>query len=98
MANTTGQKFGGRVAGTPNKTTKLVRETIAEVFDLMQQDDKTSLLTWSQNNPDDFYKIVAPKIIPNQLTVEQSVSFVPILPKEVAEQFPENTDAGTEDI
>lgn len=89
----------GRPKGTPNKTTKLVRETIAEVFDLMQHNDETSLLTWASRNPDDFYKIVAPKIIPNQLTVDQSVSFVPILPKEVADQFPENTDGATaEDI
>ena len=89
----------GKPVGALNRTTKLVKETIAEVFDEMQQDPKTSLLTWASRNPDDFYKIVAPKIIPNQLTVDQSVSFVPILPKEVADQFPENTDGATaEDI
>lgn len=100
MANTTGMKFGGRVKGTPNKTTKLVRETIAEVFDLMQQDDKTSLFTWSKNNPDDFYKIVAPKIIPNQIEGGLNVVLLPQLPAKIDALFPDNTDAaeGTEDI
>lgn len=32
MANTTGRKFGGRKKGTPNKTTKLVKDAILEAF------------------------------------------------------------------
>lgn len=30
MANTTGQKFGGRTSGTPNKTTALLKDAILQ--------------------------------------------------------------------
>lgn len=33
MPNTTGKKFGGRVAGTPNKATNNAREAIASFVD-----------------------------------------------------------------
>ncbi len=33
MANTTGQKFGGRTAGTSNKTTAEIRETFATLLE-----------------------------------------------------------------
>lgn len=34
MANNTGQKFGGRKKGTPNKTTRQIKEAIIEAFEL----------------------------------------------------------------
>ncbi len=57
----------GRPAGSPNRVTATVKETIANVFDKMQDDDETSLETWAKNNVDDFYKVVALKMLPIQL-------------------------------
>ena len=33
MGNTTGKKFGGRAKGTPNKTTKALREVFTELLE-----------------------------------------------------------------
>jgi hypothetical protein len=33
MANNTGKKYGGREAGTPNKTTKETREALKKIID-----------------------------------------------------------------
>jgi hypothetical protein len=43
MANTTGQKFGGRTKGTPNKTTNEIREFYQLLIDENLEQIKTDL-------------------------------------------------------
>lgn len=57
---------GGRPVGATNKTTKLVKEVFAEVFEKMQDEPDVNLLAWGKDNPTEFYKI-ASKLIPIQL-------------------------------
>jgi hypothetical protein len=61
-----GEKTGGRTKGTPNKTTRLVKEVFANVFDQLQQDPKANLKEWAKENPTEFYKLSS-KLIPVQV-------------------------------
>jgi hypothetical protein len=61
-----GVKTGGRGKGTPNKTTKMVKEVFATVFDEIQEDKKANLKSWAKENPTEFYKL-ASKLIPVQV-------------------------------
>ena len=60
------QKTGGRLKGTPNKTTKIVREVFVDTFHALQQDPKANLHTWGLDNPTEFYKLTS-KLIPEQI-------------------------------
>jgi hypothetical protein len=59
----------GKPKGAVNKTTKLVKEVFADVFDKLQKDKKANLITWAKENPTEFYKL-ASKLIPVQLAVD----------------------------
>jgi hypothetical protein len=61
-----GRKTGGRGKGTPNTTTRTVREQLTQAFDLLQQDETANLLSWAKRNPTEFYKLAA-KLIPIQV-------------------------------
>lgn len=56
----------GRPKGATNKTTKLVKETFAEVFNELQSDPEAKLSEWGKKNPTEFYKL-ASKLIPVQV-------------------------------
>lgn len=64
-----GKKYGGRTKGTPNKTTREVKEWFALVFRMIQKDPNVNLLEWAKANPSEFYRLAA-KLIPvqNQVT------------------------------
>jgi hypothetical protein len=62
-----GKKYGGRTKGTPNKTTREVREWFNLVFRLLQKDPNVNLLEWAKANPTEFYKLAA-RLIPTQVT------------------------------
>jgi hypothetical protein len=62
-------KSGGRIAGTPNKTTKTVKETFQAVFHKLQEHPKANLLKWAESQPSEFYRI-ATKLIPTTLAAE----------------------------
>lgn len=49
MANTTGKKFGGRKKGTPNKTTKEIKEA----FELIVDNNLNNIDEWIKNIADD---------------------------------------------
>jgi hypothetical protein len=69
-SSTTFQKGDGRQrkpVGAINKTTKMVKEVFAEVFNDLQLDKKANLRAWGKENPTEFYKL-ASKLIPLQLT------------------------------
>lgn len=49
MANTTGKKFGGRKKGTPNKTTKEIKEA----FEMIVDNNLSNIDEWIKNIADD---------------------------------------------
>lgn len=82
MANTTGQKFGGRTKGTCNKTTTELREKfsllIESNFDKLQQDidllePKDRIKTILE-----MAKFVLPTLKTTDLTTDNGNSFQPI--------------------
>lgn len=60
-----GERFGGRQKGTPNKTTREVREWFNLVFRMLQKDPDVNLFEWAKANPTEFYKLAA-RLIPTQ--------------------------------
>jgi hypothetical protein len=59
-------KTGGRQRGSSNRTTKLVKEVFATVFDELQDDPAANLKEWAKENPTEFYRLSA-KLIPVQI-------------------------------
>ena len=82
MANTTGQKFGGRIKGTTNKTTAELRDKftllIESNFDKLQKDidllepkDRIKTII-------DLAKFVLPTLKATDITTDSGNSFQPI--------------------
>lgn len=69
-----GQKTGGRTAGTPNKTSKAIKEAIVEAFDRAGGVDY--LVTLAKEDPRTFCTLVG-KVIPLQVdgSLDASVIF-----------------------
>ena len=64
-----GMKTGGRVAGTPNKTTATMKAAIESVYQALQEKSGKPhghFLEWAEDNETEFYKL-ASKLIPLQL-------------------------------
>ena len=82
MANTTGQKFGGRTKGTSNKTTTELREKfsllIENNFDKLQQD--IDLLEPKERVKTilELARFVVPTLKATELTTDSNNSFQPI--------------------
>jgi len=67
MANTTGQKFGGRTKGTPNKCTSKTKELLNNVIGGEADRIREALSEVFESNKKDYLLIVArllPYIIP----------------------------------
>lgn len=63
-------KTGGRVAGTPNKSTASVKAALEQAFEKMGGVD--ALTDWAGENPTEFYKLYA-KLLPVHLQGEIKV-------------------------
>lgn len=64
-------KTGGRKKGTPNKTTTIAKEAIAEAFERMG--GTAALVAWADQNDDHrkvFYGTIYPKLLPLQVNAE----------------------------
>lgn len=68
--------YGGRKKGSQNKHTKKFKDLLTETYlaledntDKKEEDPKTGLLAWAENNPTDFYRICG-KLIPQQIEGE----------------------------
>lgn len=59
----------GKPVGAIAKTTKLVKETFAQVFSDLQDDPAVNLAAWAKTEPTEFYKL-ASKLIPAQMTMD----------------------------
>lgn len=57
----------GKPKGALNKSTRIVKDVFADVFNKLQKDKKANLLKWAKANPTEFYKLSS-KLIPVQLT------------------------------
>src|SRR3954464_8132950 len=53
-------KTGGRRKGTPNKTTRALRDAVLEAFGRLQDEaggKNGHLVDWARDNPTEFYKL-----------------------------------------
>jgi hypothetical protein len=86
----------GKPKGAVNKTTKLVKETFAKVFDQLQDDPYVNLAAWAKTEPTEFYKL-ASKLIPAQITMDVTsfnlMTLDPLTPTDATEP----NDSTTED-
>ena len=62
-----GQKYGGRVAGTPNKMCKTVKDNVIEVFNMIGGLD--TMAEWATEHRTDFFRLYA-KLLPLQVDAE----------------------------
>ena len=62
------KKHGGRVKGTPNKTTALVKDAIAQAAEKLGGTDR--LVAWAQEAPENervFWSQIYTKLLPHQV-------------------------------
>lgn len=65
-----GKRAGaGRPKGSQNKTTAYAKEAIEDAYSHLQSKskDRKDLRSWAEDNTDDFYKLLFPKLLPVQL-------------------------------
>lgn len=64
-----GIKTGGRKKGVPNKTTLLAKDAIESAFAHLQTlaKQRKDIASWAEDNTDDFYKMLFPKLLPLQV-------------------------------
>ncbi len=65
-------RLGGRVKGTPNKSTLEIKQAIEQVFNEMGGAE--ALLKWAQDNQTVFYTQIWCKLLPASLKVDATVS------------------------
>jgi hypothetical protein len=56
----------GKPKGALNKTTRMVKQVFADVFEKLQEDPEANLITWARQNQTEFYKL-STKLIPIQM-------------------------------
>lgn len=66
-----GRKYGGRVKGTPNKTTVEVKAALEEAFDKLGGVE--SLVAWGKSRRDLFYAMWV-KLLPKNINVKGSLT------------------------
>lgn len=65
-----GKRAGaGRPKGKPNKTTAEAKAAIESAFEHLQakSDERKDFKSWAEDNTDDFYKLLFPKLLPVQV-------------------------------
>lgn len=65
-----GVKTGGRVKGTPNKTTVAVKEALQATFDGIG--GVPAMITWATENPTPFYNLYG-KLLPIEANIQGEV-------------------------
>lgn len=64
-----GKKTGGRRAGTPNKSTRIVKEALWTAFEGLG--GVSAFTQWAQANPNLFYSML-PKMLPSEINAKHS--------------------------
>lgn len=82
-------KKGGRQKGSVNVLTKTVKETVLQVFNLLQSDPKHNLTAFAKHYPKEFYMIAA-KLIPTEVTGKDGANLIP--PIQIIVQDSEGSD------
>jgi hypothetical protein len=67
------EKTGGRIAGTPNRSTRNATGTIWQTFENIGGIER--LTEWADENPDKFFTLVWKSIIPNKIEMPAPVTF-----------------------
>lgn len=69
MAKGGKRQGAGRPRGSQNKTTAEAKAAIEAAFDHLQgkTDARKDFKSWAEDNTDDFYKLLFPKLLPVQL-------------------------------
>ena len=65
------KKTGGRVAGTPNKTTASMKENIERCFD--ELGGTSHMVQWARANPSEFYTRLLVRLLPKQIDIAASI-------------------------
>jgi hypothetical protein len=73
MAGKGQPRTGGRVAGTPNRFTRTVREVFEQTFNALQDDPVNNLTQFAKLNPTEFYKLAA-KLIPTDVALQGALT------------------------
>lgn len=68
-----GQKTGGRTKGTPNVTSRSMKECVMNTLEWLQTQPKSNMREWAMENPTPFYQIAA-KLIPTEVNAQVQVS------------------------
>lgn len=76
----------GRPKGATDKFNRTVRETVLSVFNDLQNDPKTSLKSFAETYPRDFYQMAA-RLIPLEITGSMKHIINVTDPDEVKEEF-----------
>jgi hypothetical protein len=66
-------KTGGRRKGTPNNTTRALRDSLLEVFARLQDEaggGNAHFLDWARDNPTEFYKLTL-RILPRAAIIPE---------------------------
>ncbi len=69
----------GKPKGAINKLTKTVKERVLEVFNELQTDPQSNLLSWAKEEPTEFYKIAA-KLIPSDINAKIEGKIITVVP------------------
>ena len=64
----------GRVKGVPNKATAEAKGAIEDAFAHLQADPEKNLRAWAEQNTDQFYMHLFPKLLPLQVNHAGQVS------------------------
>lgn len=67
-------KTGGRQKGTPNKSTRALRDALLEVYAQLQAEaggDNGHFLDWARDNPTEYYKL-ALRILPRATVIPEA--------------------------
>ena len=80
---TEGKKYGGRIAGTPNKLTSHAKDVLMEVF--RELGDVPEMVAWAKDNKTSFYKLWA-RLLPHEVNARGFVASTTMVTKKESDR------------
>jgi hypothetical protein len=74
-------KTGGRRKGTPNQSTRALRDALLEVYARLQSEaggDNSHFLDWARDNPTEYYKL-ALRILPRAAVIPEAADPITVI-------------------